>query len=117
MNALEDYRSRAPRARLVALVVVGLAVATMLGFALLRPDRTVVATVSPEGRVCAQVEDRTWRSQGPVLPSAEEAVTIGGRWTVTGDREAQLTTPSGVVVEMRTDQDAGEWQNGMARCW
>jgi len=114
--AIEGLRSRAPRLRLAALVLVGLVVVVMIGFAVVAPDPTVVALVSLEGRVCATVEDRVWASSGPVLPPAEGPSSVEGTWRVTGAGAAELTTPSGRVIPMRTDQDAGDGPGATVSC-
>lgn len=100
--AVAGLRTKAPRLRLAALILVGVAVAVMFGFALLAPDpATVVATVTPIGRVCVRTGNGVWESKGPVLPTADVASTIEGSWRVTADDAAELTTATGLVLQMR----------------
>ena len=116
MTDLEGYRSRAPRLRLAALVLVGLVVAVMLGFALLAPDPAVDAIVNTDGQVCALVEGQVWMSEGPVLPEAAGQSTIEGRWARTGEQTAVLTTPAGRVLDLWTDQVPGGGQTDSFTC-
>ena len=114
--ALEGYRSRAPRLRRAALVLVGLALATMLGFVLLAPDRAGDTIVSTDGQVCALVDGQVWRSESPFLPEPAWQGRIEGRWVRTGEQTAVLVTSKGRVLDLWADQVRGGEQPDSYTC-